>query len=140
MTRAWSSALGIGLLLVWIAGLSYDATPWLTWLDGVAALFSFGIAGYLYPGSYSNNIPTPTSEVLPVNAGLLPTTLGAGLFVLWIVGLATQATLWLSWWTFAFSVAYLVVGLASRRVKVPRSRMTSVEHDYSEEENRRRSA
>jgi hypothetical protein len=35
------------------------------------------------------------------------------LYVLWIAGLATHAERWLSWWTFVFAGAFLVVGISA---------------------------
>lgn len=91
--------LGIGLGLLWLVGLGYQATPWLTWGNLVAALLSLG-TGLL-----------PNSAVSALKAS--PFTLGGLLVVLWIVGLASGASLWLTWWTFVFGVAYLLFGVAT---------------------------
>jgi hypothetical protein len=100
MVRATSIALGIGLLVLWIVGLSHRATPWLTWMDGVAALAAFGIAGSMMGGSLG-----------VVSGG--PMGLGIALGVLWIIGLARHDVSWLVWWTFAFGCAFVLLGIAS---------------------------
>jgi len=93
-------ALGIGLAALWIAGLSSPYAPgWFTWLDGLAALGSFTIAGTM-----------KLSDTRGKRMGG-PLALAAGLYVLWIIGLATTAVSWLSWWTFAFASAFLVFGV-----------------------------
>jgi hypothetical protein len=43
--------------------------------------------------------------------------------VLWIIALATRHNAWLSWWTFAFAIAFLAVAVVGRggyrRVNAP---------------------
>ena len=99
MFRAISFVLGLGLVLLWLAGLSSHASAWLTWLDGLAALIAIAGAAALVEFHRGGTAGT----------GLL----ALGLFILWIIGLATGATLWLSWWTFAFACAFVVVTGAS---------------------------
>ncbi len=91
MVRAVSVALGVGLILLWIVGLAVGATEWMTWLDGIAGLLLFLNAAQVGEGS----------GWLRSSAG--PGLVGAGLAAMWIVGLATHADAWLSWWTFAFA-------------------------------------
>jgi hypothetical protein len=110
MVRTGDVVLGIGLVILWIAGLSAHATGWLTWLDGLAALGAFAIGGA---------VATRTGAA----AGTATIALSLGLFVLWIVALATDASLWLSWCTFAFALALLILGIAgtvSTRAQLPR--------------------
>lgn len=103
MVRTYSVILGLGLAILWIAGLgSPNAAGWLTWLDGVAALCAFIIAGALNPTYISRT-----------SRAAAPVLLSVGLFVLWIVGLTSQVVPWLAWWTFAFACAFLVLGLAA---------------------------
>jgi hypothetical protein len=99
MVRGISVVLGIGLVLLWLVGLSNHASAWLTWLDGVAALCAFGIA--LLPEGASRQVMSGS-----------PIALAIGLFVLWIIGLAVGAESWLAWWTFAFACAFLLLGIA----------------------------
>jgi hypothetical protein len=100
MIRGTSIVLGAGLLLLWIIGLANHATPWLTWLDAVGAVVAFGIAAAM--------VSHPPNYAMPVGG---PIGLGIALFVLWIVGLSTNSTGWLAWWTFAFGCAFMVTGL-----------------------------
>lgn len=103
MVRTWAVILGIGLGILWIVGLNDPAAPgWLTWLDGVAALCSFAIAA-AYPDTVRSR----------AGRAAAPIVLALGLFALWIVGLATHAVAWLSWWTFAFACAYVLLGIGA---------------------------
>jgi hypothetical protein len=89
--------LAVGLLTLCLVGLNQHATGWLTWLDGVGALFGFAIAaGALSAFGAGGSI-----------------ALAIGLGVLWLVGLAQQRESWLVWWTFAFACAYLVLAIAA---------------------------
>jgi hypothetical protein len=86
--RIFPAFLGLGLAVLWVVGLSVDATVWLTWLDGIAATLSFATVG-----------------VIPERRGSLWAAfclggLAGGLLLLWVVGLARHATPWLAWWTF----------------------------------------
>ena len=103
--KGTSVALGIGLAILWIAGLSSPDSPgWLTWLDGVAALAAFTIAALMRMGDS--------------RAKRVGNTIGLSvcLFVLGIIGLATGALPWLSWWTFAFACAFLILGIAAGNI------------------------
>ncbi len=111
--RGISVALGVGLAILWLVGLNYHATSWLTWLDGVAALVAFGIGASL-------------SERM--SAGVLggtPIALSIGLFILWIIGLVMNAETWLVWWTFVFACAFLLVGLGAALPSSTTRRTTS---------------
>lgn len=101
MVRASSIVLGAGLVILWAVGLGNHATAWLTWLNGLGALCAFGIAAAVVPTTTVSGTATP------------PIVLSIGLYVLWIIGLATHASLWLCWWTFAFACAFLLVGIIS---------------------------
>jgi hypothetical protein len=100
MVRGTSIALGIGLVILWIVGLSNQATGWLTWLDGLAAIVAFGIAA----AAVSDGTGAMAAS---------PIGLSVGLFVLWIVGLTMHSETWLAWWTFAFACGFLLLGLFS---------------------------
>ncbi len=108
-----SVVLGVGLLVVWIVGLAQNATGWLTWLDGVAGVMSFVVAGAVAPAD-------DRAAARSGSVGMGVQT--AGLFVLWLVGMATRATPWLVWWTFVFACAYLVFSLALVARAWPRMR------------------
>ena len=98
MFRGVSVVLGIGLIILWIAGLSSHAThggAWLTWLDGVAGLVAIAI-GVGVGKQARMGVP---------GWGLI----ALGLFILWIVGLAAAAPVWLAWWTFAFACAFVIL-------------------------------
>jgi hypothetical protein len=100
--KGMSVALGIGLAILWIAGLSSPYAPgWLTWLDGIAALCAFTIAA--------------SSQIYETRGRRMggPIALSVALFGIAIVALGSGAVAWLSWWTFAFACAFLVLGVAA---------------------------
>jgi hypothetical protein len=106
MVRGSSIVLGAGLIVLWLVGLGNHATPWLTWLVAIGGLAGLGI-GASVPANNSH-IGSNRGYALPVGG---PIGLAIALFVLWIVALSVGATPWMAWWTFAFGVAYLILGL-----------------------------
>lgn len=110
--RAGLIVLGIALGILWLAGLSAQANSWLVWLDFAVAALSILTA----------SIPT----LMPNTLKASPFGFGTALLVLWVVGLSTHASYWMTWWTFGFGVAYLLYGLAvgwpEERVGGPMSR------------------
>jgi hypothetical protein len=99
MFRGISVALGVGLIILWIVGMSSHAVPWLTWLDGLG-----GLMGIVMGISVLQVGRTGVAAW-----GLL----ALGLYVLWIVGLASGRGMWLAWWTFGFACAFLILAAAS---------------------------
>jgi hypothetical protein len=99
MIRGFSLLLAVGLLILWLAGLTNHATPWLTWLDGLGALCGFAVAA---GASAAAGRATNTAA---------PIALAVGLGILWIIGLAMHTEIWLTWWTFAFGCAFFIVGI-----------------------------
>jgi hypothetical protein len=92
MLRVFPALLGAGLAAMWVIGLSVDATIWLTWLVGIAAALSFATVGL---------IPDKRGSLWAAACiGLV----AAGLGVMWLVGLTTRATPWLTWWTFVAAI------------------------------------
>ncbi len=104
MLRGTSIALGIGLVILWLVGLSDHATLWLTWLDGLAGLAAFGVA------AVASDQATGGATVTMARTAGGPLGISLGLYILWIIGLATHAERWLTWWTFAFACAFLIFG------------------------------
>src|SRR5947209_16826782 len=101
MVRLTPALIGLGLAVLWVIGMCEDAEVWLTWLDGVAATLSFAVVGLI-----------PEREGSRLAAGAMG-AVGLGLLALWLTGLATHATPWLTWWTF---VAGCVTALAAGAV------------------------
>jgi len=89
MTRALPAFLGAGLTVLWVLGLSTDATVWLTWSLGIAAALSFATVG-LIPERRSSSW-----------AAFCLGALTLSLFVLAMEGYDRHATTWLSSWTLA---------------------------------------
>lgn len=98
MVRTYSFLMGIGLSLVWLAGMTSPAPHWYAWLDAIAAVCAYGGA-------------TVADTVPPFLRALGPLALSAGLFGLWIVGLVTDVPAWQAWWTFVFAVGFAALGL-----------------------------
>ena len=100
MLKKYATLLGIGLAILWAVGLgAADASPWMTWLVGLAALCSFGIAAFT---------PTYASRNTKMGEAVL---LATGLFFLWVAGLVSGIAPWMAWWTFAFACTYLLLGI-----------------------------
>lgn len=96
-----SGVVGLGLTVCWIIGLSVGATFWLTWLNGVAAALAFAASGM---------VPARRAA-LP--AGALLGLIAGGLLLLWLVAIATHATRWLTWSTFAVALTAGPVALGA---------------------------
>ncbi len=115
--------LGIGLGLLWIAGLYNHATGWLVWLDFVCAILSLGfglipdnmIERRIGGGTISTTGTTRTTTTNRVEAllRLPPFFEMVSLLVLWIIALAVGASSWMAWWTFAFAIAYGLLGVGT---------------------------
>ncbi len=95
MVRALLIAFGLALLLVWLVGLLDHATWWMTWLDGIAALASFGLAALV------------TKDSGPIATAIGPALVGSGLLALFIVGISTRSSAWIVWFNLAFAAGLL---------------------------------
>jgi hypothetical protein len=95
MLRILPPALALGLATLWVMGISVDATVWLVWAVGAAAPPTFAVIG-LIPERASS---TP--------AALCLLGLGLALLALWLAGVVTHATAWLTWWTLVFGALSL---------------------------------
>ena len=116
--RAWSLVFAIGLVVLWIAGLSSPGTAaWLTWLDGVAAICGFIIAGTV-------DYDSPRSARMGA-----PIALAVGLYALWIIGLATDGRSFQNWWSFGFACGFLLLGISAYSQPMGAMTPTSMPHD-----------
>src|SRR5262245_30626729 len=112
MVRPWMIVLGIGLLLVWLAGVGYHTASWLLWLDFIGGILSIA-AGLFAPAELSRNARMA-----------MPLALSATLFLLWIISLVVGQEPWKVWWTFAFACGYLLVAaLGATPTQRPTERM-----------------
>lgn len=102
--RTWLTVLGVGMVVLWVAGLSSSLAPtWMVWLDLVAAALTFvGVAG-----------TRPQTDKAVRSGGTI--ALAAGVFALWLAGLVNNAVPWMSWWNFIFACGYLFVGISAAR-------------------------
>lgn len=101
MLRILPTLLGFGLAVLWVIGMSVDATVWMTWADGAAAALAFATVGV---------IPARSSSAW---ASLCLLALAGGLFGVWAVGLAEGGTPWLTWWTFVGACLTALAGLGA---------------------------
>src|SRR4051794_11566162 len=101
MLRIFPALIGLGLAVLWIIGLSVDATVWLTWSVGIAAALAFATVGII-----------PERK----GSGWAAFCLGGiaiGLLALWVVGLTQHATPWLTWWTFVAACMTAVIAFGA---------------------------
>jgi hypothetical protein len=92
MLRLAPLFLALGLTVLWVIGLSEDATVWLTWGVGALAIPMLATTG-LVPERQASGW-----------AALCLMLLGAALGLLWLVGWRAGADGWLTWWTLLFGV------------------------------------
>jgi len=100
MLRPFPALIGAGLAVLWVIGMSVDATDWMTWADGAAAALAFATVGV---------IPARASSAW---AAFCLGAIAASLLAVWAVGLATRATPWLTWWTFVGACLTALVAIA----------------------------
>jgi hypothetical protein len=101
MTRGLTLGLSVGLIILWIMGITSHANIWLTWLNGLAALVGFAVV--FGAGNIARDSISPAG----------PIAIGVGLALMWIVGLATGANTGLTWLTFVFACAFVFVGIGA---------------------------
>lgn len=93
-----AALLGAGLAVTWMFGLWHHATGWLNWTICASAILALGGLG-----------PTAASEMFGI--GTWP-VISSVLLAVWLFGLATNATRWLTWLSFAFGCAFLILTAA----------------------------
>ncbi|HEY6477939.1 MAG TPA: hypothetical protein VI456_15285 [Polyangia bacterium] len=99
MNQLVSIALSFGLVVLWVAGLALQASRWLSWFALLAGLVAFvGAARF-----------TESARTGIAGWGAM----AGGLFLVWIVALATHATSWLTWSTFVFAWAFVILAVAA---------------------------
>ena len=90
-----AALLGAGLAVTWMFGLWYHATGWLNWAVCAAAIVALAGLG-----------PAAASEMFGIGTWPL---ISMVLLSVWLFGLATNATRWLTWLSFAFGCAFLLL-------------------------------
>ncbi len=98
MTRPLVAFVGFGLVVLWVIARIEEATSWMVWFEGGAALGVISVVGLI-----------PASRSAPL-AGFCLGALALVLFALFAVALVTGGTPWFAWWIFTF--AWLCVGAA----------------------------
>jgi hypothetical protein len=95
--------LGIGMLVLGWAGIG--SIPWLGWFDVAVGSVAI-IMAFAFVRAHGGHGATVGTLVL---AGVTA--------IVFIVAMAIEGSSWLSWWTLAFSVAFLVASGESRGVR-----------------------
>ena len=113
MLRALLVTLGIAMFLLWLVGLVDHATDWVVWVDGIAALLTLGLVAATH------------DRLGPIGASLGPNLIGLGLVAVFVVGLVTDASAWIVWFTLAFGTGYLLFAGFAFLVRSVEPRMES---------------
>jgi hypothetical protein len=92
-----AALLGSGLALTWMFGLGYHATSWLNWTVCASAIVALAGLG-----------PAAATEMFGIGTWPLVAMV---LLAAWLFGLATNATRWLTWLSFAFGCAFLILSV-----------------------------
>lgn len=93
------AVLGIGMIILGLFGIS--RVDWLGWLDLV-----IGVIGLIASGALGR---TPRTTAMASQIGL-----GIATLVLWVIALSVGVVPWLTWWTFAFGVAFVLASFIAR--------------------------
>jgi hypothetical protein len=97
MILKWSSLIGGALLLFALYGVFSQPGSWVGWCDLIGAWFAFFIAAEISPNcSRMQRIASPMA-------------LSFGLFITSFVAFFTIEPRWLSWPTFGFACAFLIL-------------------------------
>lgn len=86
------------MVLIWMVAVVNHSTDWMTWLNGIAAVLTFLL------------VPVSGPNVSPGAVSVGPQLIGLGLMAMFILGIVTHASAWLTWFTFAAGCAYLLFG------------------------------
>ncbi len=113
MIKGFCIVLGVGLTLLWLAGLNMPgAVTWVAWADLVAGIVSFGTA-VMIPSSERDR-----KHLAQVGGPIL---LSVALFIVWIFGVAMVGSNSLLWWNFGFAAVFLALGIAGSVGVTPRN-------------------
>jgi hypothetical protein len=93
-----AALLGSGLFTLWIFALLYSHSSWLSWTILACSIVALGGIG-----------PAATSEMFGIGTWPL---VGTVLLAAWLFGLAVGAVGWLTWFSFAFGLAFLILSFA----------------------------
>jgi hypothetical protein len=113
MLRASLVSLAVCTLLLWLVGVVDGATTWMVWVDGVVAVLTLLL------------VPVTRDRVGAIGVAIGPTLLGLGLIAVFIVGLATDATAWITWFTLAWGIGYLLFAGFAFMLRTVEPRMVS---------------
>src|SRR5947208_3111621 len=83
--------LALALAVLWVMGLSIEATVWLTWTVGALALPTLAVTGL---------VPERRGSAW---AAVCLCLVAMALFSAWAVARQTKGDAWLTWWAFVFA-------------------------------------
>jgi hypothetical protein len=98
--RLVAVALAVPAAALWLAALTNGAPVWQTWLQAIAALLALATAGVIPEGRWAGL----------VGGGCLA-LLGAGVGLVWLIGLVTGAPRWLVWCDLGLALMVLAVAV-----------------------------
>ena len=90
-----AALLATGLAVAWMFAVGYHATSWLGWTNLAAAIVAFGSLGTIRTTELQGFATWPLVSLV--------------LFAGWLFGLATSATAWLTWISFAGGCGFLLL-------------------------------
>jgi len=97
--RGVNLVLGAALFALGVVGVRASLAQWLLSLIFLLAFGAF-VTALAPPRAFA------VSRALDLG-------LGAALVVVWLVALGASIESWFAWWTFAFGVAFLIVGVGA---------------------------
>ncbi|HLK93720.1 MAG TPA: hypothetical protein VKZ18_27760 [Polyangia bacterium] len=93
-----AALLGSGLFTLWIFALLYSHSGWLSWTILACSIVALAGIG-----------PASAREMFGIGTWPL---VGSVLLAAWLFGLAVNTTPWLTWFSFAFGLAFLFLSFA----------------------------
>jgi hypothetical protein len=98
--RLVAVAVAAAAAALWLAALIHAAPVWQAWLQAIAALLALATAGVIPEGRWAGLV-----------GGACLAMLGAGVGLLWLVGLVTGAPRWLVWCDLGLALVLLAVAV-----------------------------
>jgi energy-converting hydrogenase Eha subunit E len=108
--RGVNLVLGVALFVLAVVGVRTGIPPWLLSLVFLIAL-----------GALTTAL-APARSMALIRA--LDLGLGSALVVSWLLAIAASVASWFAWWTFAFGVAFLIVGVGAAGIERESARLS----------------
>jgi energy-converting hydrogenase Eha subunit E len=108
--RGVNLVLGVALFVLSVIGVRAGLAPWLLSLTFLIAIGALVTA--LAP-----------ARSVAVTRGL-DLAIGSALVVTWLVAVAASVESWFAWWTFAFGIVFLIVGVGAAGIEREAARLS----------------